>query len=98
MELNNAQSIRFGSIQNARRFCQDFSPYITTNTITPANLLTPANVHFATPLRSSQNVQTVLDAAYQRHPERFVKHAPLHPPLPHAVWINPPASNKEFTP
>jgi len=32
----------------------------------------------------------VLDAAYQRHPERFVRKPPTPPALPTAVWINPP--------
>jgi putative transposase len=42
--------------------------------------------------------QAVLDVAYQAHPERFVRKAPQHLSLPEAVWINPPASNKENTP
>ena len=37
----------------------------------------------------------VLDAAYARHPERFVRHAPVPPKLPIAVWINKPADTKE---
>ncbi len=38
------------------------------------------------------------EGGYQRHPERFVRRPPQHPSLPDAVWINPPASNKENTP
>jgi hypothetical protein len=34
--------------------------------------------------------QKVLDEAYARTPERFVMASPKHPPLPTAVWINPP--------
>jgi len=34
----------------------------------------------------------VLDVAYQRHPERFVRSAPKPPQLPSEVWINKPVS------
>jgi hypothetical protein len=34
--------------------------------------------------------QKVLDDAYTRTPERFVRASPKHPPIPTAVWINPP--------
>jgi putative transposase len=32
----------------------------------------------------------VLADAYAAHPERFVRKRPEPPPLPTAVWINPP--------
>jgi len=32
----------------------------------------------------------VLRAAYEAHPERFVKRIPVPPILPEAVWINKP--------
>jgi hypothetical protein len=32
----------------------------------------------------------VLDQAYVRNPERFVRARPNHPPQPTAVWITPP--------
>jgi len=32
----------------------------------------------------------VLEAAYARNPERFVRRAPLPPELPTAAWINKP--------
>jgi len=90
---------RFGSIQDARRFCQDFFPwYNNEHYHSGLNLLTPVNVHFGHAARIISERQSVLDAAYLRHPERFVKRAPLHPSLPDAVWINPPVSNREFTP
>jgi len=34
-------------------------------------------------------------AAYEAHPERFVKKAPIPLPLPQAAWINPPKPAKE---
>jgi putative transposase len=32
----------------------------------------------------------VLVAAYQTHPERFVRKPPTPPPLPQTAWINKP--------
>src|ERR1019366_10412221 len=61
-------------------------------------LLTPATVHYGQAAQLISKRQSVLDVAYQAHPERFVRRAPQHPSLPEAVWINPPASNKENTP
>lgn len=90
---------RFGSIQDARRFCQEFFPwYNQQHHHSGLNLLTPATVHYGLAAQLISQRQTVLDAAYQAHPERFVRSPPLHPSLPDAVWINPPASNKENTP
>ena len=54
-------------------------------------LLTPATVHFAQATEITTQRQNTLDAAYARHPERFVNGTPTPPDLPLAVWINPPA-------
>jgi len=90
---------RFGSIQDARRFCQDFFPwYNHQHHHSGLQLLTPATVHYGQAAQLISKRQAVLDGAFQAHPERFVRRAPQHPSLPEAVWINPPASNKENTP
>ena len=90
---------RFGSIQDARRFCQNFFPwYNHQHHHSGLSLLTPATVHYGQAAQLISKRQAVLDVAYQFHPERFVPRAPQHPSLPDAVWINPPASNKENTP
>ena len=88
---------RFGSIQDARGFCQEFFHwYNHRHHHSALQLLTPAAVHYqlAAPLILQR--QAVLDRAYQKHPERFVRRPPQHPSLPDAVWINPPASNKDI--
>ena len=36
----------------------------------------------------------VLDLAYARRPERFVKRPPRPPELPKAAWINKPATEE----
>ena len=38
--------------------------------------------------------QVVVDAAYQAHPERFVRSAPKLLAIPKEVWINKPTENK----
>ena len=57
--------------------------------------MTPAAVHHghAEQLHAARAV--VLDAAYQHHPERFVRKPPAPPELPTAAWINKPAETKE---
>jgi putative transposase len=90
---------RFGSIEEARLFCVEFFPwYNHEHHHSGLNLMTPATVHHgqAEELRSRR--QSVLDAAYQAHPERFVKRPPQHPSLPEAVWINPPVSDQGKAP
>jgi putative transposase len=90
---------RFGSIQDARSFCQEFFPwYNDRHHHSGLKLLTPATVHYGQAAQLISKRQDVLDVAYRNHPERFVRRPPQHPSLPHAVWINPPASNKENTP
>ena len=49
---------------------------------------TPATVHEGRALTVLAPRQAVMDAAYQQHPERFVKGPPRVPQLPPEVWIN----------
>ena len=99
MEYRPGYQDRFSYVQDARRFCQDFFPwYKPEHYHSGLNLLTRVNVPFGHAARIISERQSVLDAAYLRYPERFVKRAPLHPSLPDTVWINPPAFNREFPP
>ena len=50
--------------------------------------LTPATVHEGRAQTVLAQRQAVMDAAYQQHPERFVKGPPRVPHLPTEVWIN----------
>jgi putative transposase len=54
-------------------------------------LLTPAMVHYGQAENILRQRQEVLDVAYQRHPERFVRSAPRPPALHSEVWINKPS-------
>jgi hypothetical protein len=55
-----------------------------------AGLLTPAMVHYGQAENILRQRQEVLDVAYQRHPERFVRSAPRPPVVPTEAWINKP--------
>jgi putative transposase len=90
---------RFGSLEEARRFCQEFFFwYNHEHHHSGLQLMTPAIVHYGHAEELLSHRQSVLDAAYQAHPERFVKRPPQHPSLPEAVWINPPVANQDKTP
>ena len=82
---------RFGSIQDSRAFGQRFFQwYNQEHRHSGIGMLTPAMVHFGEAEAVLAQRQTVLDAAYQAHPERFVSKPPKPLPLPTAVWINKP--------
>ena len=82
---------RFGSLEDARVFCQAFfSWYNDEHCHAGIGLMTPAAVHDGRASTVRDARQRVLSAAYAAHPERFVRKPPQPPVLPHAVWINPP--------
>ncbi len=82
---------RFGCIQDSRAFCQGFFRwYNEEHRHSSLGLLTPATVHCGQTASIVRQRQTVLDVAYQLHPERFVRSVPKPPALPNAVWINKP--------
>jgi putative transposase len=86
---------RFGSIQDARAFCQTFFAwYNEEHRHSGIELLTPAMVHYGQAVGVIQRRQVVLTAAYQDHPERFVRSAPKLLAIPKEVWINKPSENK----
>jgi putative transposase len=87
---------RFGSIEDGRAFCRRFFHwYNHEHRHSGLGFHTPAAVH----LGHAEGIQVerarVLQIAYAAHPERFVRHAPVPPPLPGPAWINKPT---EVTP
>ena len=83
---------RFGSIQDARAFCQTFFPwYNTEHYHMGLGLLTPEDVHYGRASRILEDRKDVLRVAYEKHPERFKGRIPTPAPLPDAVWINKPS-------
>ena len=87
---------RFGSLEDARAFCQRFFTwYNGEHRHAGIGLMPPAAVHEGRAERMRTARHQVLMTAYAAHPERFVSKPPQPPRLPHAVWINPPT--KEST-
>ena len=87
---------RFGSIQDARAFCQDFFGwYNEDHRHSGLGLLAPAVVHYGLATAAIAQRCQVLDAAYLAHPERFVRKPPQPPPAPTEVWINKPKLTPE---
>jgi putative transposase len=82
---------RFGCLQDARAHsARFFEWYHHEHRHSGIAFMTPADVHFGRATAVHDRRAVVLDAAYQRHPERFVRKPPTPPALPTAVWINPP--------
>jgi putative transposase len=83
---------RFGCIEDARAFCGPFFDwYNDVHRHSGLGLHTPVSVHYGQAAGIQEQRAVVLTAAYAAHPERFVRVVPQPPPLPTAVWINPPA-------
>jgi putative transposase len=86
---------RFGSIQDARALgCTFFPWYNHEHHHSGLALYTPADVHYGRVEHIRQSRQAALDAAYQRHPNRFRRKPPEAASPPQAVWINPPGNRE----
>jgi putative transposase len=86
---------RFGSIQDARSFCQlFFNWYNKEHRHSGIALMTPEQVHYG----QSRNIfyfrSQVLLEAFQKTPIRFKGKMPKPFELPKAVWINRPSTDE----
>ena len=82
----------FGSLADARAFCETFFSYYNhEHRHSGIGLHTPASVHYGTASQVRQQRQATLHAAYDQHPERFRHRRPEPPTLPDAAWINQPS-------
>lgn len=87
---------RFATLDDARVFCRAFFAwYNNHHHHSGIALMTPTSVHHGHAPALTTRRQGVLDAAYQRTPERFVRRAPRAPTLPAATWINKPLATPE---
>jgi len=85
---------RFGSIQDARTFCETFYRwYNHQHRHAGIGMHTPADVHHARVGAISAARAEVLTAAYTAHPDRFVQHHPVPPAPPSTAWINQPTNS-----
>ncbi len=86
---------RFDDINHARAHCRAFFHcYNHEHRHSGIGLMTPAAVHYGHARQLHAARARVLDAAYQRHPERFVRRPPAPPELPTAAWINKPKTKE----
>ncbi len=82
---------RFGCIEDARNHCQVFFPwYNKEHRHSGIGLLTPEAMHYGLAEEVRAARAEVLRAAYEAHPERFVRKMPVPPAVPEAAWINKP--------
>jgi putative transposase len=89
---------RFGCIQDSRAFCQPFFVwYNDDHRHSGIGMMTPAMVHYGQAPVIRKKRQTVLDAAYLAHPDRFVRRPPVPLQLPKEVWINKPQNSDNKT-
>jgi putative transposase len=86
---------RFGSIADARTFCETFFGYYNhDHRHTGIGLHTPASVHYGTAHEIRAQRAVTLAAAYAANPTRFTRR-PQPPKLPTIAWINPPIQTPE---
>jgi putative transposase len=89
---------RFDGIEHAREFCRGFFDwYNRHHRHSGIGLMTPAAVHHGHAPQLHAARARVLEAAFDRNPERFVRGTPKPPALPTAAWINKPQDTKEAT-
>ena len=82
----------FGSLEDARAFCQVFFEYYNhVHRHSGIGLHTPASVHYGTAGEVRAQRTATLEAAYQTHPARFGHRRPTAPKLPTVAWINEPS-------
>jgi putative transposase len=82
---------RFDDIEHARDHCRRFFHcYNHQHRHSGIGLMTPAAVHYGQAEKLHAARARVLEAAYARNPERFVRKPPAPPALPTAAWINKP--------
>jgi putative transposase len=90
---------RFGSLADARAWARRFFGwYNDEHHHTALGLLTPADVQHGRTAAVLAKRQEVLQRAYEAHPERFVKGAPVPLEPPAVVWINPPKHSDQDQP
>ena len=82
---------RFGADQETRDFCQFlFIDYNSVRHHTGLALMTPEQVHYGMAATIYLFRTTILNSAFEQHPERFKGKLPKPPSLPDAVYINKP--------
>ena len=82
---------RFGCYQDAHRFLSEFFPwYNHEHHHSGLGYLTPYEVHYGLAEKRREQRAGVLQVAYEKNPQRFVRGLPKPALLPAAAWINRP--------
>jgi putative transposase len=86
---------RFGSHEHGLSFLRAFFPwYNEEHRHSGIGFFTPGQVHRGEVELIIEKRARALDAAFRAHPERFKGRRPSPPGPPSAVWINPPALDR----
>jgi putative transposase len=86
---------QFGSIEDARVFCQDFFGYYNKeHRHSGIGLVTPEQLHYGLAQKVFDQRCLILENAFEKNPERFRGKRPQPPTLPEAAWINKPKQEK----
>ena len=87
---------RFGSIEDARAFCEAFFAFYNhEHRHSGIGYHTPASVHYGTATEVRAQRSETLDSAYAANPARFRHRRPQPPKLPIVAWINEPVTEEE---
>ena len=84
---------RFGSLQDARSWARQFMDwYNNVYYHSGLALMRPCMVHYGRAREVCSQRQRVMEQAYTRHPERFLRGKPSLSMPPRQAWINRPNS------
>ena len=87
---------RFGSIEDARTFCEVFFGFYNhEHRHSGIGYHTPASVHFGTAEEVRAQRAETLGSAYAANPARFRHRRPQPPKLPTVAWINEPVADED---
>lgn len=82
---------KFGCLEDAQIYLRDFFKwYNQQHRHSGIGYVTPESLHTGRAHQIREKRRDVLNAAYEKHPERFVKGRPRPPEIPQAAWINKP--------
>jgi putative transposase len=82
---------RFGCYQDAHQFCTEFFPWYNHDHYhSGLGYLTAYDVHYGLAEKRREQRAAVLQDAFEKNPQRFVRGLPKPALLPAAAWINKP--------
>ncbi len=88
---------RFGCLQDSRGFCREFFHwYNREHHHSGLGYLIPYEVHYGLAEKRRDQRAVVLQQAYERNPQRFVRGLPKPTLAPIAAWINKPGETPQL--